>query len=127
MDHLDIPGDVSFDSLRINPLRIVITGLDGVNVGDVLLQQPQLIVEDEVQVLGVVVPPTVVFEDAELLARYVRLRHIAEPRFLYKAISQMFVDTVELASHIYHTNPSLPKLCIRERVSDSRIWLKRIR
>jgi hypothetical protein len=76
-----------------------------------------------------------VFEDADLLARYARLRHIAEPRMLHKAVSQAFVNTVETVSQRYHADPSalnllrllsIPKLCIREKVSDSRIWLKRI-
>ena len=82
-----------------------------------------------------VVPPTFVFEDSELLARYVRLRHIAEPRMLHKAVSQAFVNTVEVVSQRYHLDPSavnllrllaIPKLCLRHKVSDTRIWLKRI-
>ena len=110
-------------------------GVDGAAVGEILLEQPQLIAEDTVQGLGVVVPPMIVFEDADLLARYVRLRHIAEPRVLHKAVSQVFVDTVEVVSHRYHSDPSavnllrllaIPKLCLRERVADTRIWLKRI-
>lgn len=113
-------------------LHVAVVDDDG---GGVLVGQPQFIAADAVQGLGVVVPHTVVFEDANLLARYVRLRHIAEPRMLHKAISQAFVNTVEVVSQRYHSDPSavnllrllaIPKLCIRDKVSDTRIWLKRI-
>ena len=113
-------------------LHVAVVDDDG---GGILVGQPQIIPEDVFQGDGGVVPPAFVFEDADLLARYVRLRHIAEPRMLHKAVSQAFVNTVEVVSHRYHSDPSalnllrllaIPKLCIRERVSDTRIMLLRI-